>query len=88
MEKLKILITSNDYRFQKNGVSIVAEMLFKELRARGYDARVLALSDCNRSKKENYEYFIASCSAPYYYDSRMSFRYNDKLLDELKDWKK
>ena len=87
MEKIKILITSNDYRFQKNGVSIVIEKLLKELRARGYDARVLALSDSNRSWKENGEYFIASCSALYYYDARMSFRFNDKLIDELKDWK-
>lgn len=87
MEKIKILLTSNDYRFQKNGVSIVVEKLLKELRSRGYDVRVLALSDSNRSWKGNGEYFIASCSAPYYYDARMSFRFSDKLLDELKEWK-
>lgn len=86
-EKMKILIASDAYKKQTNGVTNMVVMLADELRARGYPVKVLALSDTHTSFQEGDDYYISSFSSPVYPDARQSFVLRNRYLRELKKWK-
>lgn len=83
---MKILLTSESYKFQTNGVTNVIVALEKQLRAMGHEVKVLSLSNKRKSFKINDEYYIKSFPLPIYPDLDMSFSFFDPLLDELIDW--
>lgn len=84
---MKILIASDCYIFQTNGVTNVVITLSDELQARGHDVRILALANENTSSRRENAFLIRSVPTILYPDFRISFARRDPFLDELKAWK-
>lgn len=84
---MKILISTDEYEYQINGVTNSVVALRDELRNLGHDVRVLALSPNHKSFFKNNDYYISSIHVPIYPDARFSFKWHDKLLDNIVDWK-
>ena len=84
---MRILITSEGYRFQTSGVAGVATNLVRQLRAMGHSVKVLALSNDRTSWKDNDDYFMGSFPSFYYPDLRMSFIRSNSLLKEIIKWR-
>ena len=84
---MKILICSDTYFNQTNGVVTVLHTLVTSLRELGHDVRVLSPSDTRKSFKKGDDYFLRSLPALYYPKERLCFTRKDPLIDELKSWK-
>ena len=82
---MKILLTTDTYENQVCGVSSSIATLKSELINQGHDVRVLLMSRNHKSKIIKDNYLIGSFSLPFI-DFRQSFRYNDKVLDEIISW--
>ena len=86
--KLKILITTDLYTVNTNGVVTSVQNLFDELTAKGHDVRILTLSDSLHSHKDGAVYYIRSVPlGAVYPDLRMPTSYRHKLIQEIIDWK-
>lgn len=83
---MKILIASDAYKKQTNGVTNMVVTLAEELRRRGYEVKVLALSDTIGSFRDGDDYYISSFSSPVYPDARQSLVWRSRYLRELKRW--
>ncbi len=86
--KLKILITTDLYTTETNGVVTSVKNLFDELTANGHDVKILTISDNLHSHKDGAVYYIRS--VPFkgvYPDLRMPVSYRHKLIQEIIDWK-
>ena len=83
---MKILLTSDMYENQINGVSGSVITLRDELRKKGHDVRVLTLSKDSESKMVKTDYLIGSFSVPFYPDTRQTLHFKDKLIDEIIKW--
>ena len=87
-EKLKILITTDLYTTNTNGVVTSVQNLFGELKAKGHDVRILTISEDMHSHKEGAVYYIRSLPLGMVYpDVRMPTSFRHKLIQELIDWK-
>ena len=87
-KKLKILITTDLYVTNTNGVVTSVQNLFDELTAKGHDVRILTISENNHSHKEGAVYYIRSLPLGVVYpDVRMPTAYHHRLIQELIDWK-
>lgn len=84
---MKILLTSDTYENQINGVSCSVITLRDELRKKGHDVRVLTLSKDSESKMEKTDYLIGSFPVPFYPDTRQTLHFKDKLIKEIIKWK-
>lgn len=84
---MKILLTSDTYENQINGVSCSVITLRDELRKKGHDVRVLTLSKDSESKMVKTDYLIGSFSVPFYPDTRQTLHFNDRLIDDIVKWK-
>ena len=56
--RLKILITTDLYTTNTNGVVTSVQNLFDELTEKGHDVRILTISDSLHSHKEGRVYYI------------------------------
>ena len=83
---MKILLTSDMYENQINGVSASVITLRDELRKKGHDVRVLTLSKDSESKMEKTDYLIGSFPVPFYPDTRQTLHFKDKLIKEIIKW--
>lgn len=83
---MKILLTSDTYENQINGVSCSVITLRDELRKKGHDVRVLTLSSNGESKMVKTDYLIGSFSVPFYPDTRQTLRFKDKIIDDIVAW--
>ena len=83
---MKILLCSDTYVYQTNGVVTVLVTLADGLRQLGHEVKVLAPSNSGRSFRNGDDYFIRSLPAFYYPRERLCLARRDPLLDELKDW--
>lgn len=87
-KKLKILITTDLYTTNTNGVVTSVQNLFGELKAKGHDVRILTLSDDMHSHKDGAVYYIRSLPLGVVYpDVRMPTAFHHKLIQELIDWR-
>jgi len=87
-KKLKILITTDLYTVNTNGVVTSVQNLFDELTAKGHDVRILTISENHRSHKDGAVYFIRSIPLGAVYPGvRMPISYRHRLIQELIDWK-
>lgn len=87
-EKLKILITTDLYTTNTNGVVTSVQNLFDELTAKGHDVRILTISESLHSHKEGAVCYIRSVPlGAVYPDLRMPTSYRNKLIQEIIDWK-
>ncbi len=86
--KLKILITTDLYTTETNGVVTSVRNLFDELTANGHDVKILTISDNLHSHKDGAVYYIRSVPLKVVYpDLRMPVSYRHKLIQEIIDWK-
>lgn len=87
-KKLKILITTDLYTTNTNGVVTSVQNLFDELTAKGHDVRILTISNDLHSHKEGAVYYIRSLPLGMVYpDVRMPTSFHHRLIQELIDWK-
>ena len=86
--KLKILITTDLFTTETNGVVTSVKNLRDELCARGHQVCILTVSDNLHSHKDGDVYYIRSVSMEKVYPNvRMPVSYRHKLIQELIDWK-
>lgn len=83
---MKILLATDEYINQINGITNSVVALKNELIKLGHDVRVLTLSPNNKSYVKDNDYYISSIHVPIYPDARYSFRKNDKLLKKIIEW--
>lgn len=84
---MKILLASDGYVYQTNGVANVVVSLKEGLREAGHEVRVLALANGRHSRREGEDYFIRSFPSVFYPDVRVSFVNRHPLLRELEAWR-
>ena len=85
---LKILITTDLYTTNTNGVVTSVQNLFDELTAKGHEVRILTISENLRSRREGPVTYIRSVSLEKVYPNvRMPVSYRHKLIQEIIDWK-
>ena len=86
--KLKVLITTDLYTVNTNGVVTSVQNLFDELTALGHDVRILTISGDLHSRREGAVYYIRSVPLKGVYpDLRMPTSYRHRLIQEIIDWK-
>lgn len=83
---MKILIATDCYIYNMGGITASVLALCSGLRNLGHEVKVLALSNSNKSFKDENNYFIRSIPALYYPGMRISFAKKDQLLRELVEW--
>ncbi len=83
---MKILITTDLYTTETNGVVTSVKNLYTELKAKGHDVRILTLSDTVHSHKDGEVYYIRSVPFAIYPDVRMPISFRHKLIRELIEW--
>ena len=83
---MKILITTDLYTIDTNGVVTSTKNLRDELLKRGHDVRVLTLSENAHSHKDGSIYYIRSMPFAVYPNVRMPLSYRHQLIDEIIDW--
>ena len=87
-QALKILITTDLYTTNTNGVVTSVQNLFGELTARGHDVRILTISDTLHSHREGPVTYIRSVSLEKVYPNvRMPVSYRHELIQDIIDWK-
>ena len=87
-KKLKILITTDLYTTNTNGVVTSVQNLFDELTARGHDVKILTISDNLHSHREGAVTYIRSVSLEKVYPNvRMPVSYRHQLIQDIIDWK-
>lgn len=85
---MKVLITTDLYTTNTNGVVTSVRNLMEELEKKGHEVRVLTLSEKLRSRKENNIYYIKSVPLDIVYPNvRMPISYRHRYLRELIQWK-
>lgn len=85
---MKVLITTDLYATNTNGVVTSVRNLMEELEKKGHEVRVLTVSERLRSRKEGNIYYIKSVPlGAVYPDVRMPISYRHRYLRELIGWK-
>jgi len=84
---MKILMATDCYKLNTNGITTSVLALNSGLRRRGHEVKTLSLSDNHQSFRDGDDYYIRSFPAFYYPDLRISFTRKDSLLEELESWK-
>lgn len=85
---MKVLITTDLYTTDTNGVVTSVNNLVEELIARGHDVRILTLADGMHSYRIVSVFYIRSVPiGAIYPDVRMAAAYRHRLIKQLIDWK-
>lgn len=85
---MKILITTDLFTTDTNGVVTSVKNLCEELEQKGHEVRVLTLSDNMHSHRDGNVYYIRSMPLGVVYpDVRMPLSYHHRLIKELVRWK-
>lgn len=85
---MKVLITTDMYTANVNGVVTSVKNLIEELEKKGHDVRVLTVSEKLKSHKDGNVYFIKSVSLEAVYPKvRMPISYRHRFITELIEWK-
>ncbi|MGO1581483.1 MAG: glycosyltransferase [Peptoniphilaceae bacterium] len=84
---MKVLITTDLYKPQINGVVTSVLNLYDELKSMGVDVRILTLSKSSYSYVAGDVYYIKSFPVKIYPDVRASLALRDKSLASLIAWK-
>ena len=83
---MKILLTSDMYTSQINGVSASIITLKNELEKKGHEVRVLSLSTDGKSHIENNDYLFGSYPVIFYPGVRQTLKYKDPMIKQIVDW--
>lgn len=85
---MKILITTDLYTTETNGVVTSVRNLTEALIARGHDVKILTLADGMHSYRIGSVYYIRSVPiGAVYPDVRMAVAYRHRLIRQLIEWK-
>lgn len=84
---MKILITTDLFTTQTNGVVTSIKNLREELIKQGHEVRILTLSNDTHSKYETDVYYIRSVPIGVYPHIRMPMTYRHKYIREMIEWK-
>lgn len=84
---MKVLITTDLFTIDTNGVVTSVKNLREELVKKGHDVRVLTLSESIHSHKDGEVYYIRSMPFAVYPNVRMPLSYRHPLIKELIEWK-
>ena len=85
---MKVLITTDLYATNTNGVVTSVRNLMDELIRKGHDVRILTVSEKLKSHVEGNVYYIKSLPLGVVYpDVRMPISYHHRYFQELIDWK-
>lgn len=84
---MKILITSDLFFVETNGVVTSVRNLMDELKKRGHDVRLLSISSKMKSYKNGDVTLIRSLPIKVYNGTRMPTSYRHKLIKEIIEWK-
>lgn len=85
---MKILITTDLYTTDTNGVVTSVKNLYDELIARGHEIRILTLADGMHSYRIGDIFYIRSVPiGAIYPDVRMATSYHHRLIRQLVDWR-
>lgn len=85
---MKILVTTDLYTTETNGVVTSVKNLVEVLQARGHQVRILTVADGTHSSRIGNVYYIRSLPIGFIYpDVRMPTSYRHRLIKELIDWK-
>ncbi len=84
---MKILITTDLYTIDTNGVVTSVKNLASELREKGHEVKILTLSEKSRSHKGDDVYYIRSTPFKVYPNVRMPLSYRHRYIDEIIEWK-
>ncbi|WP_138160673.1 glycosyltransferase [Peptoniphilus catoniae] len=84
---MKVLITTDLYKPQVNGVVTSVVNLYESLKAMGVEVKILTLSRSRRSYKEGDIYYVSSFPVGFYPDIRASFSIKNKCIKELIKWR-
>ena len=84
---MKILITTDLFTINTNGVVTSVKNLYDELLAKGHDVRILTLSENTHSHQDGNIYYIRSMPFAVYPDVRMPLSYRHRFIKELVEWK-
>ncbi len=87
MERMKILITSDGYRDEINGVAQIAAICADEMRRRGVDVKVLTLSDQKISYKNGDDYYLRSYRSAFFPEWKKSHVRKHAFIEEIIAWK-
>lgn len=85
--KMKVLITTDLFTTETNGVVTSVKNLVEELRKKGHDVKILTLSQKTKSYRTKNVYYIRSVPVKVYPDVRMPMTYRHKFIREIIDWK-
>lgn len=85
---MKILITTDLFTTETNGVVTSTKNLWDELVKAGHEVRILTVAENTHSRRERMVYYIRSLPlGAIYPDVRMPTSYHHKLIKELVAWK-
>lgn len=85
---MKVLITTDLYATNTNGVVTSVRNLMDELIRKGHDVRILTVSEKLKSHVEGNVYYIKSLPLGVVYpDVRIPISYHHRYFQELIDWK-
>ncbi|MBQ8837637.1 MAG: glycosyltransferase family 4 protein [Clostridia bacterium] len=85
---MKILITTDLFTTDTNGVVTSVKNLREELEKKGHEVKILTLSDNIHSHRDGEVYYIRSVSLEAVYPNvRMPLSYRHRLIKELVRWK-
>ncbi len=83
---MKVLLATDAYDQIVNGVANVVMSLEKMFMEDGHDVRILTLANGKTSYKKDNVYYISSKAISIYPDARLSLKFNDSLLKEIREW--
>ncbi|WP_017416318.1 glycosyltransferase family 4 protein [Clostridium tunisiense] len=83
---MKILLTTDTYYPMINGVVISTSNLYKELKEKGHQVRILTLSHTGEERTEGDIYYLKSLKINVYPDARIKVPFYNKLIKEIIEW--
>lgn len=84
---MKILITTDLFTTETNGVVTSIKNLVTQLHKNGHEVRILTLSDTFKSYRKKNVYYIRSLPVKVYPNVRMPMFYRHKYINEIVQWK-
>lgn len=84
---MKILITTDLFATETNGVVTSVKNLFDALKNKGHDVRILTLSESTQSHEDGTVYYVRSMPIGVYPNIRMPLSYRHSYIKKLIDWK-
>lgn len=83
---MKILLTTDTYFPMINGVVISTNNLYKELKNKGHEVKIMTLSHTDDERIEEDVYYLKSIKVNIYPDARIKAPFHNKLVNEIINW--